>query len=235
MKKIFTLMVTAAVAFGATFNTAAQNNDTKEAEAKKVSILGDSYSTFAGHNPDGYAPFYPNDRNDVTKVEETWWDLYINAMGYVLEANNSWGGTTICNTGYGRMDSSSSAFTSRVDMLGNPDIIFVFGGTNDAWAGSPIGEYQYEGWTKEDCKSFRPALACLFDQLRRRYPQAQIYSILNSELREEINESSRTICKHYGIQLIELHDIEKQNGHPSIKGMKSICDQLIDAIGSDVH
>ena len=233
MKTIFTLMVTAAVAFGATFNTAAQNNDTKEAEAKKVSILGDSYSTFAGHNPEGYAPFYPNDRNDVTKVEETWWDLYINAMGYELEANNSWGGTTICNTGYGRMDSSSSAFTSRVDMLGNPDIIFVFGGTNDAWAGSPIGEYQYEGWTKEDCKSFRPALACLFDQLREKYPQAQIYSILNSELREEINESSRTICKHYGIQLIELHDIEKQNGHPSIKGMKSICDQLIQTIGSE--
>ena len=174
MKKIFRLMVTAVVLLVATFNTAAQNNDTKEAEAKKVSILGDSYSTFAGHNPDGYAPFYPNDRNDVTKVEETWWDLYINAMGYVLEANNSWGGT------------------------------------NDAWAGSPIGEYQYEGWTKEDCKSFRPALACLFDQLRRKYPQAQIYSILNSELREEINESSRTICKHYGIQLIELHDIENR-------------------------
>lgn len=124
MKTIVTLIVTAAVALGATFNTAAQNNDTKEAEAKKFSILGDSYSTFAGHNPDGYAPFYPNDRNDVTKVEETWWDLYINAMGYVLEANNSWGGT------------------------------------NDAWAGSPIGEYQYEGWTKEDCKSFRPALSC---------------------------------------------------------------------------
>ena len=108
-----------------------------------------------------------------------------------------------------------------------------WGGTNDAWAGSPIGECQYEGWTKEDCKSFRPALACLFDQLRRKYPQAQIYSILNSELREEINESSRTICKHYGIQLIELHDIEKQNRHPSIKGMKSICDQLIHAIGSE--
>ena len=69
-----------------------------------MSILGDSYSTFAGHNPEGYAPFYPNDRNDVTKVEETWWDLYIKIMGYALEENNSWGGTTICNTGYGRMD-----------------------------------------------------------------------------------------------------------------------------------
>ena len=79
------------------------------AQTKKVSILGDSYSTFAGHNPEGYAPFYPNDRNDVTKVEETWWSLYIEAKGYELEKNDSWGGTTICGTGYGRMDSSRSA------------------------------------------------------------------------------------------------------------------------------
>lgn len=237
MKKTFSLLISAAVALATAFSATTlsattQNKDNKDTAPKKVSILGDSYSTFAGHNPEGYAPFYPNDRNDVTKVEETWWDLYIKAMGYELEENNSWGGTTICNTGYGRMDSSASAFTSRVDMLGNPDIIFIFGGTNDAWANSPIGEYQYEGWTKEDCKSFRPALACLLDKLQKTYPEAEIYSILNSELREEINESSRVICRHYGIQLIELHDIEKQNGHPSIKGMKSICDQLIDALCS---
>lgn len=200
------------------------------AQVKKVSVLGDSYSTFQGHNPEGYAPFYPNDRNDCVKVEQTWWDLYIKAMGYQLEENNSWGGTTICNTGYGGMDSSASAFTSRVDMLGDPDIIFLFGGTNDAWAGSPVGEYQYEGWSTEDCKSFRPALAKLLDALQKRYPEAQIYSILNSELREEINESCRVICKHYNVPLIELYDIEKQNGHPSINGMQSICDQLIDAI-----
>ena len=31
------------------------------------------------------------------------------------------------------------------------------------------------------------------------------------------------------MQLIELHDIEKQNGHPSVKGMKSICEQLLEA------
>ena len=35
--------------------------------------------------------------------------------------------------------------------------------------------------------------------------------------------------KQYKVQLVELHDIEKQNGHPSISGMKSICDQLIEA------
>lgn len=63
-----------------------------------------------------------------------------------------------------------------------------------------------------------------------RVSEAQIYSILNSELREDINESCREVCRHYNVQLIELHDIEKQNGHPSINGMKSICEQLLEAI-----
>ena len=218
MKRIITLFAAAMLIFSAC------------SEPKKVSILGDSYSTFAGYNLEGYAPFYPNDRNDAVEVEQMWWDLYIKAMGYELDQNNSWGGTTICNTGYGGMDSSRSSFNSRVGMLGNPDIIFVFGGTNDAWAGSPVGEYKWADWTAEDCKYFRPAYACLLDGLQKQYPKAKIYSILNSELREDINESSREVCKHYGVQLIELYDIEKQNGHPSIKGMQSICDQLIEAI-----
>ncbi len=200
------------------------------AQTKKVSILGDSYSTFAGMNPEGYAPFYPNDRNDVTKVEQTWWSLYTTAKGYELEKNDSWGGTTICNTGYGGMDATHMGFLSRVEKLGNPDIIFLFGGTNDAWANSPIGEYKYSDWSDVDCKSYRPALACLLDKLKTLYPDAEIYSILNSELKEEINESTRVICNHYNVQLIELQDIEKQNGHPSIKGMQAICDQLLSAI-----
>ncbi|MBR4699802.1 MAG: hypothetical protein IKP16_07640, partial [Prevotella sp.] len=82
---------------------------------------------------------------------------------------------------------------------------------------------------KDDCKNFRPALACLIDMLKKRYSTATICCILNSELREPINESMREICNHYQVKLVELHDIEKQNGHPSISGMKSICEQLIEA------
>lgn len=197
---------------------------------KKVSVLGDSYSTFQGANPANQAPFYPNNQNDVKQVEQTWWSLYIKAMGYQLEVNDSWGGTTVCNTGYGHRDVSASSFTARMDRLGNPDIIFVFGGTNDAWANSPIGEYKYKNWTKEDMMNYRPALACLLTGLKKQYPKAKIYALLNSELKEEINESTRVICKKCKVQLIELHDIEKQNGHPSIKGMQAISDQLIEAI-----
>lgn len=127
------------------------------------------------------------------------------------------------------MDASRNNFISRVDSLGNPDLIFVFGGTNDAWANSPMGEYQYSDWTKEDCKNFRPAVACLIDMLKQRYPNAEFCFILNSELKETVNESMREICNHYNVKLVELHDIEKQNGHPSINGMKSICEQLLEA------
>ena len=203
------------------------------AQTKKVSILGDSYSTFQGYNPEGYNPFYPDAHNDVTDVEQTWWSLYIKARGYQLEKNNSWGGTTICRTGFFGRDVSATCFLSRIDMLGEPDIIFLFGGTNDAWQRSPIGEYKYGDWTDEDCKTFRPALAYLLDALQKRYPGAKIYSLLNSELREEINESMREVCAHYNVPLVELHDIEKQNGHPSIAGMKSICEQILEIDGCD--
>ena len=198
----------------------------KSAQTKKVSILGDSYSTYKGYIPDNYAPFYPDANNDVKDVEQMWWSLYIKAKGYELEKNDSWGGTTICGTGYGRMDSSRSAFTARVDSLGSPDIIFVFGGTNDAWAGSPIGEYMYEGWKKEDLYSFRPAMAKMLDFMLNRYPNVEIYFLLNDGLQEEINESVKTVCEYYQVPCIELKGIDKINGHPSILGMKQICEQV---------
>lgn len=110
--------------------------------------------------------------------------------------------------------------------LGCPDIIFIFGATNDCWAGSPLGDYKYEGWTKEDLYTFRPAMAYLLDHMIDRYPNVEIYFLLNSGLKEEFNESVRAICNHYNIDCIELHDIDKKSGHPSIKGMEQISEQI---------
>jgi hypothetical protein len=43
----------------------------------------------------------------------------------------------------------------------------------------------------------------------------------------DINTSVRTICNRYGIKLIELKDIDKISGHPSVKGMQQIADQVV--------
>ena len=198
----------------------------------RVSILGDSYSTFKGWIPDGNAIYYPQTRgnNDVKNAEECWWHLVTAAIGGELEKNESWSGSTICYTGYNAKDFSSFSFVTRANRLGNPSLILVCGGTNDSWANAPIGEYKWADWTKEELYSFRPAMAKLLFDLKAFYPEAKIYFILNSELKPDINDSVHEICAHYNVPCIDLKDIEKQSGHPSIKGMKAFADQVVEAI-----
>lgn len=212
---------------------------------KKVSILGDSYSTYSGYvTPANNRCFYGDEgKSDVENVEQTWWHLFIAQQGYVLERNNSFSGATVCCTGYSKEDYSDRAFVTRCYDLGNPDIIFVFGGTNDSWAKSPVGEYQYAGWDKESLFAFRPAFAYLLQQLKHLYPSATIINISNSQLSEEVTTSMEVICRRYGIINVQLQNIEKQSGHPSIVGMKSICEQVTaayknqsdDRLGGDGH
>ena len=173
-------------------------------QAQSVSILGDSYSTFEGY---------------VTQES-----------GYKFCINNSYSGSTIGYQGYDGNDYSERSFITRMDDLGTPDIIFILGATNDSWAGEPVGEYKYDSWRKSDFYTFRPAMAYMLHHMTCRYPNVDIYFILNSELRDDISESCRQICGHYNVPCIELHDIDKQNGHPSVKGMRSIADQVKAAI-----
>ena len=137
--------------------------------APRVSILGDSYSTFKGTSPAGNAIWYPNIHADVQKVEECWWHLVIRAIGGKLEKNESWSGSTICNTGYHKRDASKFSFVNRVDRLGSPTLILICGATNDSWAGSPIGEYKWENWTAQDLYSFRPAMAKMLSDIKKLY------------------------------------------------------------------
>ena len=110
---------------------------------KSISILGDSYSTFEGYlQPDTNSIWYyvsPQQQTDVTSVKQTWWHKFIKENNYRLCINNSFSGATICNTGYNQADYSDRSFITRMDKLGCPDIIFIFGATNDCWAGSPLG------------------------------------------------------------------------------------------------
>ena len=215
----------------------------KAQSSKSISILGDSYSTFQGYlQPDTNAVWYWDNveamNTDVHHVRETWWHQFIKKNGYRLCINNSFSGSTICYSGYKTVgpdftDYSDRAFVTRLDKLGCPDIIIVFGGTNDSWAGSPIGEYKYSGWTREDLFSFRPAMACLLEKMIDHYPNVKIYFLLNDDLRDEIDESVKTICSHYEVDLIELVDIHKINGHPSVKGMRQICEQIEAYISSN--
>lgn len=207
----------------------------------KVTIFGDSYSTFYGSIPETHEPWYgpeghwsfKGDSNDVHKVEQTWWHLLIDRMGWQLETNNSWSGSTVGYFGYQNENYKVRSFNTRVAYLGEPDVILCLAATNDSWTGSKPGEYKYANWEDIDMWYFRPALARLCSTMKQNYPNAKIYYILNTELKDWVNESVHTICRHYGIPCIDLHDIDKQQGHPSQKGMKSIADQVIEFIKNE--
>lgn len=208
-----------------------------QAQAKpSVTIFGDSYSTFEGYlTPDTMETWYfdrhddPR-RTDVSSVRQTWWWQVIQRMGWKLEVNNSWSGATICNTGYDDADYTHRSFVTRLNSLGSPDIILLLGATNDSWCGAPIGEYKYADWRRADLYTFRPALAYLLSHLQDRYPTARLYYILNSDLKESINNSVAQICQHYGVPLIRLSGIDKTSGHPNIRGMQQIADQVVAAL-----
>lgn len=182
---------------------------------KKVSILGDSYSTMAGWiTPDSNAPFYPH--GEVTQAEQTWWHQVISSGNYALERNNSYSGSTMTYNTLndwrrpGKMDLSTT-FIERAKDLGNPDIILICGGTNDEWNNdNSMGDYKYSDWTQADLYLFRPGTAYLLNYLKTTYPDAQVIFVLNDIL-NRVGPSIETICAHYNIPVVNPTPSRKMN------------------------
>lgn len=200
-----------------------------------IAILGDSYSTYEHYlTPSENRVWYhkKTDRKstDVEDVRQTWWWQVVKEGGYKLGVNNSFSGSTICYTGYDDKDASASSFISRLDKLGNPDIILIFGATNDSWAGVPLGEFKYENFKRADLFTFRPAMAYMLQELQSRYPNVKLYFLANDVLKDDVLSSIQTICGRYQVKCIRLKNIDKQAGHPNVKGMRAIADQVLKAI-----
>ncbi len=205
------------------------------ASGQRVSILGDSYSTFEDFvTPSSNELWYyaKNDtsKTDVNRVQDTWWWQFVHDNGMKLEINNSYSGATIGYRGYDGNDYSARSFLRRMYNIGSPDILLVFGATNDSWSGEQVGEYKYCDWTWGDFYDFRPAMAYMVNWIKLHHPNVRVYYIINSDLRKDITESMKVICRHYGVPYIQLENIDKKNGHPTVKGMKAIAEQVGDVV-----
>ncbi len=208
-------------------------------------ILGDSYSTFEGLIPDGYAAYYVNGGNehtDVDKAEQTWWKRLLADTESNLVLNCSWSGSAVCNTGWGGRDNSSPSFVQRFDALAangffdknKIDTFVIFGGTNDSWADSPLAEPKFKEWDDEDLYNALPAIGYLVNRAVQTMPEARVVCIINTELKPEIGDCFEAACERFGAQYIRLHDINKMNGHPTIKGMAQIEQQVLEFFENNI-
>lgn len=206
-----------------------------------VLIFGDSYSTFEGYIPEGYACYYiPRDKaeTDVRHVEETWWHQVINETGSTLLLNDSWSGSTVCNTGYGGDCSKTNSFIYRLSKYkadgffekNKIDTVFIFGGTNDNWTNGPVGEVKFDDITEEDLLSVLPGMSYFMKNLRETVPNAKVYCLINTDLKYDITNGYKEIAERYGAKPIVFKNIRKACGHPTVQGMIDIKNQILKEI-----
>lgn len=213
---------------------------------KTFSIIGDSYSAYKGWIPYENGYWYTNVEYDtqtndrVDSVAKMWWYILSKKTKMSLICNESMSGTTISTTGYDGKDYTLISFTTRMKKtLGEnnvtspkPDIIFIFGGTNDDWANAPIGEVKYSDWTTDDLKFVLPAFCYLIDYIKLYNPHATIVNIVNERMDTNIATGMATACEHYGAVNIKLTGISKETGHPTATGQATIADEIITALKS---
>ncbi len=201
-----------------------------------ILIFGDSYSTYRGYIPEGYAAYYPYaDIPSVDDVSKTWWGMLAEKSGSTILLNNSWSGSTICNTGYNGDCSKTSSFIFRLGQLiesgyfkeNQIDRVLVFGGTNDCWTENTVGEVQFSDFEETDLFRVLPGISCFAYRLSEVMPREKVHFIINSNLTDAITEGMVEICRHFGFSYTRLEGVEKHGGHPTYLGMCAICEQVM--------
>lgn len=114
-------------------------SELEPSKTKRISVIGDSISTFRGFVPYGYSCHYPTTDGDLTSVSQTYWyrlayDLMSDA---VIDRNIAYSGTAVARTtneGSSEQKWFGKDFCTRFIQqggVGNPDIVLIHGGTND--------------------------------------------------------------------------------------------------------
>lgn len=224
---------------------------------KKISILGDSISTYSGYIPSGNKVWYTGSNSGVASVDETWWKRVIDYFGMELLVNNSWSGSRVTTTN----GESSAGCMTRCESLGDaPDIIIVFMGANDFNNEVVIGTYDGTGDFPTTTTTFREAYAIMLNKILTKYKIAEVYvctllpcessgsigfpeSNGNGVLWRTLNDTIIELANLFGVKVLENHkcgltyqnmDIYMgdyvENGralHPNAEGHKLIADHII--------
>lgn len=204
-------------------------------EKNNLFIMGDSYSTYGGYIPNGYRFYYSDERKDnpiVKSVEKTWWKILAKEKDLNIILNDSFSGSTICNT-VREVLTVESSFVSRIDKYisenfftkNNINTMLIFGGTNDSWINAPIGATKYSDWTSDELKCVLPGFCYLID--RAKSLVEDVIVIINTGLKQEITDGFIEACEKNKVKYLCLKEIDKENGHPTELGMKQISEQVM--------
>ena len=210
---------------------------------KKISIMGDSISTYEGFNPPGYHVYYtPFNRRQygLYSVNDTWWWRVIKKLGGELCVCAGYSGGMVSG-----IDFPAACCQRRIDELsgekGKPDIILCYIGTNDYGYGVNI--------SGDNETSFAYAYELMIKRMKNTYPDADIVCATLMKPEEDFepfvpvngkgydlydyNRPIREACRRQKVFLADLADDDIRFSapggsiHPNRAGHKTIADQFI--------
>ena len=141
---------------------------------KTVSVIGDSFSAYAGEIPTGNAVYYTGNNAGVSSPSQMWWSILIADNGMEKGVINAWSGSCVAS---GVRDDSIYKPASDADRCTNlgtaPDVIICAVGVNDYSYGGAVGDW--DGTTvPTDNTTFREAYALMLTRIQTAYPNAAI-------------------------------------------------------------
>ena len=210
---------------------------------KKLSILGDSVSTYKGVSNDVNANatlyYNPYHYKGGMPLEKTYWSLVMQEFGMTLCVNNSWSSGNLSGRDNPDSGVNRACNLSRDDGT-KPDLIIVFMGLNDLGRGIP---------TEVFAADYERTLLTIRD----RHPEAKVCCInipdRDSRIKkrtEEFNERIAEAVKSAGEGFFvadlfssrlnnDFYYINTTDGlHPDEDGMREIAAVVTDAIKANL-
>lgn len=226
---------------------------------KQFSILGDSISTLEGCNPRGNKVYYTGEvceKTGVTARRDSWWGKVIEFFGGELLVNDSWSGSRVARPVEAAEQFPSGCSHRRTGNLHvgtvMPDVILVEMGANDLIFGTPLVPGENLNLDSADT-CFSLAYGLMLNQLRSRYPAAEIWCITLGKTLignapasvpqengpagslSDYNRQIANAAMAYDCRIVDLHDagivIDTVDGvHPTAKGMDSVAVGVVRAM-----
>ena len=200
---------------------------------KKLSVIGDSISTYAGVSNNatanstigGNAVFY----NTQMALDDTWWKQTANNTGMEILVNNSWSSSNVAVYGDNTLTSKAGCGDRAVNLHDdtnnvNPDVIAAYIGINDCGCLTSVGDFDEVSdiWDGEkyvgEFTSFSRAYARMVHQIVTKYDGADVFLFTlprngylwtgtkdeYNALQDEYNKTIRKIAEIFGCQVVEL-------------------------------
>lgn len=204
---------------------------------KKVSILGDSVSTFEGTSPEKYYAHYKGHTRDESGVKDLfdmWWMQVIHSIDAVLCKNDSFAGS--CVSPLTKHNATLLRRLKNLDGDDKPDIIFIMLGTNDFGRGLH---------TKSRCNMFTffAGYRKMVERIKKYYPDAEIYCsgvyATDTMLRqghdiESYNGCIKEVVETYSLHYVDSVILQKKDTHdglhPNNVGMTKIARKWIECL-----